>query len=207
MSTPRVWTLPSEGVSPAGIAGYDEVTTQDEADALCDRLGHFFESHLHELQLEAGGFYRSTDCSLVGGTADVRLVIQSIRPQSSLELIGHRMLELREVGASEGIEYGRILVSYDPLTEFRSISLSLDTDQFVMRCRRLFYRLRPEWTGPAARLGFQIPQQHHAPGQVLGDGWVQCSECTEAFVWPVPALQTTRCPCCGTTIDRVDPLI
>jgi hypothetical protein len=177
---------------------YHEIVQQLDADNLHVEFAGFHDSFVKELLLLNRGFVGLDRSASTPDRADARVLIQSQWKHVAVELLAIDTRELA-IKTSWDLDWSAsITVISDRLTGMPRIHFRSDDCSFC--CRRLFFRLRPDWHGPHARFGLEVPAPEQRQAIVLGDGWIQCPHCLDGFHTPTSA-ETCLCPSCSQLID------
>ena len=173
---------------------YQEAISQADIDALLNRMAAFHDAMTKELHLLNRGFVTADGGMNMAHQFDARMLIQTQWQPNALELIfvGVTYLEVKD--ASEYWDAGGKFTR-DLKTGQAQIKFEFDNGLSIA-ANRLFWRERPDWTGAAARLGWEMPLPEAVPAHLIEGEWRQCSACADAFECSVK-INYVRCPSCG----------
>ncbi len=173
------------------MENYIEITTAEELEKFLYETVAFHDSMVKELQMINRGYVKKDKSMVTSHRFDTRILIQSQWNPIAFELV---CIDTQHLSAIDPREYmgcsGKFIESPEKLIE-----LSLD-DDFIVQCKKLFYKLCPEYFGNYEHLGSQIPTDEMQQGISLGSNWWQCSNCSEA--WQVDeGRKYSTCPKCN----------
>ncbi|MEM1178323.1 MAG: hypothetical protein AAGM22_08270 [Acidobacteriota bacterium] len=178
---------------------YTEIVTQDELDALLDRVAGFHDSLAKEIFITNRGWVNSDGSMAPPGRRDARILIQSQWQVRAIELL---LIDLLDVKFSDGGEFWGAHGTVEDASatgEDRRISLFFDR-HFAVVAGRLFFVDREDWSGPRARLGFEVPAPGVVPATLIDGTWRQCSRCAGAFE-VIRGDRYATCPDCGALTE------
>jgi hypothetical protein len=174
--------------------GYTEILSQENLNALLSSIRGFHDSIAKEAHLINRAFVSADGGMDMTHAFDLQLLIQSQWPPYAMELVfaGVRSMTLddpREYWGASGS-----VTEAATGTAPRVIRLAFDKT-FQVVAEQLFWRPRPEWTGPSARLRGEVPAPAAVIATPVDSSWRQCSACAEAWQAATEELYS-RCPSC-----------
>ena len=174
------------------MKGYIEITSPEELDRFLHETITFHDGMVKELQMINRGYVMENKSMNMGHRFDAKILFQTQWDPIAFEVICVGVSQLNTTGPEEFMgSSGNFANSPEQFIE-----LSLDGD-FVVQCKRLFYKLTPELHGNSEHLGSQIPSTNMTQAKILEGNWRQCGECCDA--WEVSSLlKIATCPACNT---------
>ena len=180
------------------MKGYNEVLSDADMESMLVRVHGFHDGMTKELHLLNSGFVESGGAMQMGHRFDLRMLVQTQWEPFAVELIfaGVQKLELSDAG-----DYWDAAgsIQRDPKAANQHIRFDFDR-ALTVTAERLFWRERPDWTGPTPRFGGEVPLTDAVPARIIHDQWRQCSGCAEAFECSSD-VDYARCPSCGTLTE------
>ncbi|MEX2962304.1 hypothetical protein [Microbulbifer sp. TYP-18] len=174
------------------IGDYTEIISAEDLEKFLEKTVTFHDSMMKEMQAINRGYVMQDKSMNMDHRLDVRVLFQAQWNPSSFELLCINVSHLNITGPEEFMESaGKIIESPD-----RLIELSLD-GELVIQCKRLFFKLTPDFIGNNEHFGSQIPSSSMVVAQSLVGEWRQCGNCGNAW-----ELSSTRkiatCPSCNS---------
>ena len=173
------------------IEEYTEIKNPGELEVFLHQTVTFHDSMLKELQMINRAFVMESKSMDMWHRFDVKILFQTQWDPIAFELVclDVSYLSTTEPDVFEGSS-GNFIESPEQL-----IKLSLD-GEFVVHCKRLYYKLSPELYGNNEHLGSQVPCNEMVKAEILEDEWRQCGNCSDAWEVSV-SRKIATCPSCN----------
>ena len=200
-------TVCTRNMIPKGrntMKNYTEIDTPARMEKILTSLGHFHDSITKELHIENLAFASSTGAISMNLQFNVRLLLHLQSRPYAAEFVFYRSSGLQLHSADEHSSgHGTIREENLP---FNPREVTLDIEDTRIIAERLYYRPRPDWTGPHLRFHGPIPSPEAIPAVGLERNWRQCSSCCDAWEEAFDA-PFAYCPSCGllTELDGTGP--
>lgn len=172
---------------------FNEVKTNEDMEKFLSVVGGFHDGVLKEVHILNSAFVHEDLSMAYNFEYDIRLLVQrQWENPSAVEIILGNVTEVK-MQQPDCIWSSSGKVVYNNTKGVLEISLDLDNSYFT--CRRMFWRHASEWMGKQSRFGEYISLDSLHPYEVLEDGWVMCSNCSEA--WQPGKSSVIQCPKCS----------
>lgn len=180
---------------------FNEVKTSKDMEKFLSVVGGFHDGVLKEIHILNSAFVHENLSMTYDFKYDMRLLVQrQWENPSAVEIILGDVTEVKLQQQPDCIwsSSGNVVVhKKDGMSE-----ISLDLDNSYFTCRRMFWRDASEWMGKQSRFGEYLSLDSLHSYEVLEDGWVICSNCSEA--WQPGRNSVIQCPkCSGLTYDEI----
>jgi len=190
------------------VNGYREVVDQRAADALLDRMAGFHDALVKEFHFVSRAWIDAERAANLHSGRDLRVLVQSQVEPGAIELlcicVAELVLEQDPDGINDTEPDGAIDVRGASGPDDRpSVRVEIGNGLRVV-CQRLLFAERPEWAGPAARLGGDVPPPDAVPAHVLDDETWKCGACSATFA-VTQRSGFASCPACRRLVCVAPP--